>query len=1105
MKEEAEQSYKSQRLSGSSQVWIDSVLAAGSSLATINRLLLQSKRRQLLGDIAILLIALTLGGLAAAEFKTFYLEAHHLARFARKLSFSVKPGPSPSLRFPQQGPYDKRLGYTHLPDFLKSLSAQGYQIEAQARVSSGLNKVMHWGLYPTFREKSQAGLKIFSHDGRSLFDAQYPERVYSRFESIPPVIINTLLFIENRELLDSRYPDRNPAVEWDRLAKAVIDKGINVLSPGHRFAGGSPLATQLEKFRHSPDGRTATAREKLRQMLSASLRAYLNGTDTTEVRRQIVVDYLNSVPLAALAGYGEVNGIGDGLWAVYGSDFNTVNRVLCNGGGSEDVERATAYKQVLSLFIAQRRPSFYLLTNRGALESLTNSYLRLLAKAGIITTGLRDKALHVRLRFREGPPKLPAVSFVGRKAPNAIRRHLSGLLGVPYLYELDHLDLTVKSTLNGATQDEVSRLLLRLRDPKYVEAAGLRGPRLLDHGVPSRVIYSFALYEHTSDANLLRIQTDNFDQPFDINEGMKIELGSTAKLRTLVTYLEIIAGLHERYAGSSPEKLRSIYVDKGDQLTRWALDYLSTSRDSSLRTMLDAAMERRYSASPDEAFFTGGGLHTFHNFEESDNTKILSVRDGLRNSVNLVFIRLMRDIVRYYMYQAPGSTARILANMEDPARQDYLSRFADRESCVFLNHFYSKYHDKEPQEQLQLLLQSVQLSPKSLAAAYRSIEPNAGIGEFSAFLRSRIPSLSPSEQEIQKLYDAYGPTSWDLQNRGYIAGLHPLELWLVAYLRLHPKASRSEVIRASAKERQEAYRWLFKTHRKNAQDIRIRSLFEVEAFIEIHRVWKRLGYTFDSLVPSYATAIGSSADRPASLAELVGIILNDGIRYPVVLVDELRFASGTPYETLLRRKEFSGQRVLLAEIAAVVRRALVDVAERGSAQRIRGAFLRSDRTGIVVGGKTGTGDNRHDIYGREGQRIESRVINRAAVFVFFIGDRFFGTITAYVPGREAADYGFTSSLPVQILKIMAPTLKPMIQKAESINSSSKDQASAQLSSLTSSDAPRVQANLPTPWAGLCERINIAGLLLWVVVLAIALLRVPGERPQEGPGGRSDSG
>ena len=45
--------------------------------------------------------------------------------------------------------------------------------------------------------------------------------------------------------------------------------------------------------------------------------------------------------------------------------------------------------------------------------------------------------------------------------------------------------------------------------------------------------------------------------------------------------------------------------------------------------------------------------------------------------------------------------------------------------------------------------------------------------------------------------------------------------------------------------------------------------------------------------------------------------------------------------------------------------------------------------------------------------------------------------------------------------------------------------------LTFRDAPLVQANLPTPWIGLWERINISVFLLWVVVLATVLLR--GER------------
>ena len=44
--------------------------------------------------------------------------------------------------------------------------------------------------------------------------------------------------------------------------------------------------------------------------------------------------------------------------------------------------------------------------------------------------------------------------------------------------------------------------------------------------------------------------------------------------------------------------------------------------------------------------------------------------------------------------------------------------------------------------------------------------------------------------------------------------------------------------------------------------------------------------------------------------------------------------------------------------------------------------------------------------------------------------------------------------------------------------------------LTGIDAPRIDANLPTPWIGVWERINIGVYMLWVVVLATALLRRP---------------
>jgi hypothetical protein len=47
--------------------------------------------------------------------------------------------------------------------------------------------------------------------------------------------------------------------------------------------------------------------------------------------------------------------------------------------------------------------------------------------------------------------------------------------------------------------------------------------------------------------------------------------------------------------------------------------------------------------------------------------------------------------------------------------------------------------------------------------------------------------------------------------------------------------------------------------------------------------------------------------------------------------------------------------------------------------------------------------------------------------VFYIGDHHFGTLTAFVPGRSAENFTFTSALPVQVLKGMAPILTSYLQ------------------------------------------------------------------------------
>jgi Protein of unknown function (DUF998) len=45
--------------------------------------------------------------------------------------------------------------------------------------------------------------------------------------------------------------------------------------------------------------------------------------------------------------------------------------------------------------------------------------------------------------------------------------------------------------------------------------------------------------------------------------------------------------------------------------------------------------------------------------------------------------------------------------------------------------------------------------------------------------------------------------------------------------------------------------------------------------------------------------------------------------------------------------------------------------------------------------------------------------------------------------------------------------------------------------LTATQASRLEADLPTPWAGVTERISIGGYLLWQVALAMLLLRAQG--------------
>lgn len=992
-----------------------------------------SHHRFLLLFLFVLPLLAAMGAALLYEAHTSKLQARELARLAGELTWQVGAGSSDQVVYPKDGPFDRRLGYLQLPDFLQRLHDRDFVTLDQARFSPALLQYAGYGMFPPYAEKAQAGVDISDCRGLPIYNFRYPQRLYASYDAVAPLIVQSLLYIENRDLLDASRPYLNPAIDWSRFTQAAVAQAGRLVGMGNHAPGGSTLATQIEKYRHSVDGRTNSIRDKLRQMASASVRAYQGGAENLPARRNVVLTYLNSVPLSAQPGYGEVSGLPDGLWVWYGADYQQVNRLLSTpaGKGGELDAQGQALRQVVSLMIAHRRPSYYLARGRKPLGELTDSYLRLLAQAGVIEAPLRDAALAQRLEFRD-PQNQPTVQpLEPNKGVSLARTRLAGMLNVP-LYDLDRLDLTFSTTLQDELQNKVSTYLKQLADADFAAQIGLFGEHLLSKDKTADVRYSFVLFERTADGNRVRVQTDSTDQPFDINEGSKLELGSTAKLRVLSNYLERIADQYRAYNGKPAAELRKVPVEPLDFISRWSIDYLIANPNADLSAMLAAAMQRKYSASPYESFFTGGGVHTFSNFRREDNGRIPTLLEALRESINLPFVRLLRDLVRHDMYQKDGNKLTVLQDDKDPRRQLYLDRFVDQESRVYLLRFWQKYRGQNADERLDTFLDGLRPWPVRLAAIHRYLQPQADQATFAAFLQDRLKQShytgeKLTDKRIADLYTRYGPGAFDLNDQGYVARVHPLELWLLGYLQRQPQASFADAVAASNAERKQVYGWLYKSRYKAARDKRIRIMLEVEAFLDIHQQWKQLGYPFDHLVPSLATALGSSGDRPAALAELMGIILNDGIRLPTLRIDSLHFAAGTPYEVSLAPQANVGTRVMTSEVASTLRDSLSQVVDQGTARRLSGSFRRDDGSALVMGGKTGTGDNRIESFTRGGAVKSSRALNRTATFVFYLGPRHFGTLTAYVAGSASSNFKFTSALPVQVLKGMAPMLQHYLE------------------------------------------------------------------------------
>ena len=115
--------------------------------------------------------------LGVQESRTSAMQARIFTDLAGKMTWKVQPGLSKAIRFPHDSPYDERLGYSNLPDYIGRLSAREYQVGAQSRMSPKMLELAERGIFPVYHEKTKTGLTIYDCRAQQLYATAYPERI----------------------------------------------------------------------------------------------------------------------------------------------------------------------------------------------------------------------------------------------------------------------------------------------------------------------------------------------------------------------------------------------------------------------------------------------------------------------------------------------------------------------------------------------------------------------------------------------------------------------------------------------------------------------------------------------------------------------------------------------------------------------------------------------------------------------------------------------------------------------------------------------------------------------------------------------------------------
>lgn len=163
--------------------------------------------------------------------------------------------------------------------------------------------------------------------------------------------------------------------------------------------------------------------------------------------------------------------------------------------------------------------------------------------------------------------------FIEYKGINVVCVNLVGMFGILCMYVFDWLDLIVSSMFDVLLQCDILIELCKLCDFVYVRVVGFVDDMMLECGDLCGVMYSFMFYECVLGGNCVLVQVDMFDKLFDINEGVKLDLGLIVKLCMLVMYFQIVVELYKCYVDQFVVVLCKVNIFVQNLIECWVVDY----------------------------------------------------------------------------------------------------------------------------------------------------------------------------------------------------------------------------------------------------------------------------------------------------------------------------------------------------------------------------------------------------------------------------------------------------------------------------------------------------------------------------------------------------